>query len=292
MRSDRDKRTDNEREIDDFLAQFDTPVDELSADINSYLDAKDTTKLTAAHTFYGAKVSELAGSNEEAAEFSDASSEDNTLPSEAVVTDAHADTSVSPADDQAIVSPVLSDDKGPEQAEKTEKKKKKSRRKKSPVESKAKAELQAAGAKISEGADKVASKVKNIKAEDVKRELFLKKNPNFDPDKTVSGSNKQYENKEGAVRSEFTGTEYGTAVHRILELFDYGRFTHPASVSREEFDEWRAEISASAKIPPSYVKLPAAGIMAFLIIMTLGIVIIDKRIEIMGDVNPSYTLEK
>ena len=80
----------------------------------------------------------------------------------------------------------------------------------------------------------------------------------------AEGSNKQYENKEGAVRSEFTGTEYGTAVHRILELFDYGRFTHPASVSREEFDEWRAEISASAKIPPSYVKLPAAGIMAFL----------------------------
>ncbi len=35
-----------------------------------------------------------------------------------------------------------------------------------------------------------------------------------------------------------------------------------------------------------------AGIMAFLIIMTLGIVIIDKRIEIMGDVNPSYALEK
>ena len=125
MRSDRDKRTDSEREIDEFLAQFETPVDELSADINSYLETSDTTKLTAAHTFYGAKVSELAGSNEEAAEFSDASSEDNTLPSEAVVTDAHADTSVAPADDQAIVSPVLTDDKGPEQAEKTEKKKKK-----------------------------------------------------------------------------------------------------------------------------------------------------------------------
>ena len=30
MRSDRDKRTDSEREIDDFLAQFETPVDELS----------------------------------------------------------------------------------------------------------------------------------------------------------------------------------------------------------------------------------------------------------------------
>ena len=38
MRSDRDKRTDSEKEIDDFLSQFETPVDELSADINSYLD--------------------------------------------------------------------------------------------------------------------------------------------------------------------------------------------------------------------------------------------------------------
>ena len=57
MRSDRDKRTDSEREIDEFLAQFETPVDELSADINSYLETSDTTKLTAARTFYGAKVS-------------------------------------------------------------------------------------------------------------------------------------------------------------------------------------------------------------------------------------------
>ena len=64
MRSDRDKRTDSEREIDDFLSQFETPVDELSADINSYLETADTTKMTAARTFYGAKyrevISELA----------------------------------------------------------------------------------------------------------------------------------------------------------------------------------------------------------------------------------------
>ena len=38
MRSDRDKRTDTEREIDDFLSKFENPADELSADINSYLD--------------------------------------------------------------------------------------------------------------------------------------------------------------------------------------------------------------------------------------------------------------
>ena len=69
----------------------------------------------------------------------------------------------------------------------------------------------------------------------------------------------------GADRGAFTGTEYGTAVHRILELFDYGRFTDPASVTRAQLDSWRAELAASAKIPPSYAQqLPAAGIMAFL----------------------------
>ena len=38
MRSDRDKRTDTEREIDEFLSRFDDPADELSADINSYIN--------------------------------------------------------------------------------------------------------------------------------------------------------------------------------------------------------------------------------------------------------------
>ncbi|MBR0400619.1 MAG: hypothetical protein IJH95_07405 [Mogibacterium sp.] len=51
MRSDRDKRTDNEKEIDEFLSQFETPVDELSADINSYLDTEDTTRLSAEKNF-------------------------------------------------------------------------------------------------------------------------------------------------------------------------------------------------------------------------------------------------
>ena len=38
MRSNRDKRSDNEKEIDDFLSQFETPVEELDADVNTYLD--------------------------------------------------------------------------------------------------------------------------------------------------------------------------------------------------------------------------------------------------------------
>lgn len=53
MRSDRDMRTESEREIDDFLSKFETPVDELSADVNSYLE-NDSTDLNAAPTkFYG-----------------------------------------------------------------------------------------------------------------------------------------------------------------------------------------------------------------------------------------------
>ena len=81
----------------------------------------------------------------------------------------------------------------------------------------------------------------------------------------AAGSKDQEADTSGADRSAFSGTEYGTAVHRILELFDYGRFTDPASVTREQLDSWREELAASAKIPQSYARqLPAAGIMAFL----------------------------
>ena len=56
MRSDRDKRTDTEREIDDFLARFETPADELSADINTYLDEKSSSKKAGTQTFAWKKV--------------------------------------------------------------------------------------------------------------------------------------------------------------------------------------------------------------------------------------------
>lgn len=52
MRTDRDQRTDKEIEIDEFLSQFDTPIDDLNTDINSYLDDLDSTKKVAADTFY------------------------------------------------------------------------------------------------------------------------------------------------------------------------------------------------------------------------------------------------
>ncbi len=52
MRTDRDQRTDKELEIDDFLSQFDTPLDEFNTDINSYLNEPTSTRYTAAHAFY------------------------------------------------------------------------------------------------------------------------------------------------------------------------------------------------------------------------------------------------
>ena len=56
MRSDRDKRTETEREIDEFLSKFENPSDELSADYSSYLNEKNTTKMTAAQTFHWKSV--------------------------------------------------------------------------------------------------------------------------------------------------------------------------------------------------------------------------------------------
>ena len=69
---------------------------------------------------------------------------------------------------------------------------------------------------------------------------------------------------EGAGCLPFTGTQYGTAMHRLLELFDYKRFKDPALVTPQEFDKWRDELSASGKIPPEYARMPAAGILRFL----------------------------
>ena len=70
---------------------------------------------------------------------------------------------------------------------------------------------------------------------------------------------------DGGPSGSFTGTEFGTAVHKLLELFDYGRFTDPAAVTEEEFDEWRAGLADSGRIPRSYAEdLPASGILSFL----------------------------
>ena len=84
MRSDRDKRTETEREIDEFLSKFESPADELSADINSYLDENDpaetdiqkTVKVAAAQTFTWKNIEPS-----EMAEVQDGNKTDTSVPS-------------------------------------------------------------------------------------------------------------------------------------------------------------------------------------------------------------------
>ena len=74
-----------------------------------------------------------------------------------------------------------------------------------------------------------------------------------------------FASQEAEEKKGFTGTGYGTAVHKLLELFDYKRFSDPAKVSGAEFDSWREELFMGGKIPRSYAeKLGASGILRFL----------------------------
>ena len=75
----------------------------------------------------------------------------------------------------------------------------------------------------------------------------------------------EQETEDGLTDRAFTGTEFGSAVHKLLELFDYSRFSTPSAVTAENFNEWRAGLSNAGKISLSYAnELPAAGILAFL----------------------------
>ena len=186
MRSDRDKRTDSEREIDDFLSQFETPVDELSADINSYLETSDTTKMTAARTFYGAKYREVYSDKAPASPSSDEETVQQEVP-------AAAAAFIAPSADEA---PEPADAK-PEDGKKKKKKQKKDGKKNNKAAATAaaaKADLEKAGAAVHAGAEKL----KNIDKEKLKRELFFKKNKAYDPDNNsdyVNSNGKKIKNK-------------------------------------------------------------------------------------------------
>ena len=98
MRSDRDKRTDTEREIDDFLARFETPADELSADINSYLDEQNSSDTVSTQTFSWKKI-DLP--DEEPAQTSDESAETSMSATE--------NASEKQIDDKTIIVPSVSE---------------------------------------------------------------------------------------------------------------------------------------------------------------------------------------
>lgn len=60
MRSNRDNRTDKEVEIDDFLSQFETPVDELPTNVNSYLEDAPEETNEKVDSFYGSLLGKSA----------------------------------------------------------------------------------------------------------------------------------------------------------------------------------------------------------------------------------------
>lgn len=106
MRSDRDKRTDQEREIDEFLARFEIPFDELSADAHHFLETKDTTKITAVQTFYGDKYREVLGKEPMAS----LSLDENKETTASVETETSEETNDPDAGDTAAITESSSDE--------------------------------------------------------------------------------------------------------------------------------------------------------------------------------------
>ena len=119
MRSDRDKRTDTEREIDEFLSRFDNPADELSTDIDSYLDDESTANKTPVQTFSWKQVDspEMTKAYKNPAASASSCDEKNVIVNEkpaaspaAVTPSSDAERSASPADTADIpVAPVAQD---------------------------------------------------------------------------------------------------------------------------------------------------------------------------------------
>ena len=168
MRSNRDNRSDTEREIDDFLSQFEHPADELSSDINSYLEQTDTTKMTAARTFYGREYS----NSDESAAYAEARSSSSKTPSHA--SDAASHVSDAPAAmHQAAQESEL--------------------RSESSVKSRNKA-----------AAKKTSSK-KDKRSRTLGQRLFMKPNPKYDPALGAASAVKPYKFSFGKLILDLVG---------------------------------------------------------------------------------------
>ena len=189
MRSDRDERTETEREIDDFLSRFETPADELSADIGSYLKEKDTSEKAMTSATFSWKKVEVPEKSSEPDALNDKKSiivnkdprniDDIFDDIKAVKQDAEKQNVKDTKDDR----PAASDDsvkKSPEKKVGSVKKDTSSKKSSSPKKSKS--------SKKSSPSKKAASSKKNRSSEkgSLGRFLFLKKNPNYDPDKGPS----------------------------------------------------------------------------------------------------------
>ena len=79
------------------------------------------------------------------------------------------------------------------------------------------------------------------------------------------GSETAEEKDEQTAPRRLRGTDYGTAVHRLLELFPYERFADPKGCTKEELDMWRRELAEQGRIPQLYAEeIPAGVLLQFL----------------------------
>ena len=233
MRSDLDKRSETQREIDDFLSRFEDPADELSADYSSYLNEKNTTKMTAAQTFHWKNVElpdftkEKASKETMAVDTPDASAEPEASekadekPEEATAEDKAEDKAVDKTEDAK-----KEESKGSKKSSKKDKQKKKKEKDPSDKEPSEK----------KPAAKKSSKKAKRPKGS-IKHALFYKKNKDYDPTQgaTYVKDGKTIKNKEYkfsflkliadmvAVGMIFVlaGLTYALAIITVAPKYDY-----------------------------------------------------------------------
>ena len=158
MRSDRDKRTETEKEIDDFLSKFENPADEIDSKIDSYLD-EPMDSADKGKTFSWKKVDEVDHTASKRSNKRSKNSSDKKS--------SHAkDKKASDAKSDAKHDPVKETKSGEKASgKKPVKKKKKVRKKKS-------------SSKVAGKAAAAAKKVKSVDKKTLAQKLFCRKDKN------------------------------------------------------------------------------------------------------------------
>jgi len=175
MRSDRDKRTDSEREIDEFLSRFETPVDDLSADIDAYLGDTDSAKVTAAKTFYNFNYDETKATPSVSSS-SDGKVSENTV---SAVENAAAAASADGASQTAAPGSINKKNIKIKKSDMKKKRKKKDKAKTSDKEN----ALSAVADKVESKVENTEEKIKSVDKKALAEKLFCKDNPDYDPAK-------------------------------------------------------------------------------------------------------------
>ncbi len=165
MRSDRDKRTDTEKEIDDFLSRFESPEDKINSDIETYLD-NPTDAVDSNKTFSWEKVDAVENK---------ASSRKNKRSRNSTGNKTSEDKNSSKDNKDGLSKEVVKDEKPAEKKKPSNAKKKKKKPKKKKPSGNSPRDV------AGKAAGKAAATVKKMKPKDgrtVSQALFCRKNKN------------------------------------------------------------------------------------------------------------------